>query len=85
MTSRQQQSCKHLSKGDIWGREEGGKRERERTTPTMVQRSKLFFGHVLDFLPGTRTLLGTPGIATRNKKLLGAKGIATRSKDAIRA
>ena len=26
----------------------------------------------------TRTLLGAPGIATRNKKLLGAPGIATR-------
>ena len=33
-------------------------------------------------LLGARTLLGAPGIATRNKKLLGAKGIATRSKDA---
>ena len=33
---------------------------------------------------GARTLLGAPGIATRNKKLLGAKGIAIRSKDATR-
>ena len=33
-----------------------------------------------DFDP--RTLLGAPGLTTRNKKLLGAKGIATRSKDA---
>ena len=31
-----------------------------------------------------RTLLGAPGLTTRNKKLLGAPGIATRSKDAIR-
>ena len=28
-------------------------------------------------LLGARTLLGAPGLATRNKKLLGAKGIAT--------
>ena len=33
-------------------------------------------------LLGARTLLGAPGLATRNKKLLGAPGIATRSKDA---
>ena len=31
---------------------------------------------------GARTLLGAPGLTTRNKKLLGAPGIATRSKDA---
>ena len=31
-----------------------------------------------------RTLLGSPGLTTRNKKLLGAPGIATRSKDATR-
>ena len=31
---------------------------------------------------GARTLLGAPGIATRNKKLLGAPGLTTRSKDA---
>ena len=30
-----------------------------------------------------RTLLGAPGLTTRNKKLLGAPGMATRSKDAI--
>ena len=30
-----------------------------------------------------RTLLGAPGLTTRNKKLPGAPGIATRSKDAI--
>ena len=28
-----------------------------------------------------RTLLGAPGLTTRNEKLLGAKGIATRSKE----
>ena len=28
-------------------------------------------------LLGARTLLGAPGLTTRNKKLLGAKGIAT--------
>ena len=33
---------------------------------------------------GARTLLGTKGIATRNKKLLGAPGLTTRSKDATR-
>ena len=38
---------------------------------------------LLGMLPlGARTLLGAPGLTTRNKKLLGAKGIATRSKDA---
>ena len=31
-----------------------------------------------------RTLLGAPGLTTRNEKLLGTKGIATRSKDATR-
>ena len=31
-----------------------------------------------------RTLLGAPGIATRNKKLLGAPGLTTRSKDAAK-
>ena len=31
-------------------------------------------------LLGARTLLGAPGIATRNKKLLGAPGRTTRSK-----
>ena len=31
-------------------------------------------------LLGARTLLGAPGLTTRNKKLLGAPGIATRSK-----
>ena len=31
-----------------------------------------------------RTLLGAPGLTTRNKKLLGAPGIATSSKDATR-
>ena len=30
---------------------------------------------------GARTLLGAPGIATRNKKLLGAPGLTTRNKD----
>ena len=35
-------------------------------------------------LLGARTLLGTPGLTTRNKKLLVPKGIATRSKDATR-
>ena len=35
-----------------------------------------------DTLLGTRTLLATKGIATRNKKLLGAPGHTTRSKDA---
>ena len=30
------------------------------------------------------TLLGAPGVATRNKKLLGAPGLTTRSKDATR-
>ena len=35
-------------------------------------------------LLGARTLLGAPGLTTRNKKLLGAPGIATRSKDATR-
>ena len=29
-----------------------------------------------------RTLLGAPGITTRNKKLLGAPGLTNRSKDA---
>ena len=33
---------------------------------------------------GARTLLGAPGIATRNKKLLRAPGLTTRSKDATR-
>ena len=33
---------------------------------------------------GAKTLLGAPGLTTRNKKLLGAPGIATRSKDATR-
>ena len=36
-------------------------------------------------LLGARTLLGAPGLTTRNKKLLGAPGIATRSKDATRS
>ena len=35
-------------------------------------------------LLGARTLLGAPGLTTRNKKLLGAPGIATKSKDASR-
>ena len=35
-------------------------------------------------LLGAKTLLGAPGLTTRNKKLLGTKGIATRSKDATR-
>ena len=35
-------------------------------------------------LRSKRTLLGVPGLTTRNKKLLGTKGIATRSKDATR-
>ena len=39
------------------------------------------FCRPMDLHLGARTLLGAPGIATRNKKLLGAKGIATRSKD----
>ena len=30
------------------------------------------------------TLLGSPGLATRNKKLLGAPGRTTRNKDASR-
>ena len=33
-------------------------------------------------LRGARTLLGAPGLTTRNNKLLGAPGIATRNKDA---
>ena len=36
-------------------------------------------------LLGARTLLGAPGLTTRNKKLLGAPGSATRSKDATRS
>ena len=32
-------------------------------------------------LLGTWTLLGAPGLTSRNKKLLGTKGIAARSKD----
>ena len=36
-------------------------------------------------LLGARTLLGAPGLTTRNKKLLGGPGIATRSRDATRA
>ena len=35
-------------------------------------------------LLGARTLLGAPGLTTRNKNLVGAPGIASRSKDAIR-
>ena len=35
-------------------------------------------------LLGARTLLGAPGLTTRNKRLLGAPGIATSSKDASR-
>ena len=34
---------------------------------------------------GARTLLGAPGLTTRNKKLLSTKGIATSSKDATRS
>ena len=34
---------------------------------------------------GARTLVGAPGIATKNKKLLGAPGLTTRSKDATRS
>ena len=37
-------------------------------------------GCLLAVLLGARTLLGAPGLTTRNKKLLGAKGIATRNK-----
>ena len=33
---------------------------------------------------GARTLLGAPGLTTRNKKLLGAPGRTTRSKNATR-
>ena len=40
--------------------------------------------HGMPSLLGARTLLGAPGLTTRNNKLLGAKGIATRSKDATR-
>ena len=40
--------------------------------------------NVKESLLKARTLLGAPGIATRNKKLLGAPGIVTRSKDATR-
>ena len=38
-------------------------------------------GHIVTraSLLGARTLLGPPGLTTRNKKLLGTKGIATRS------
>ena len=36
-------------------------------------------------LLGARTLLGAPGHTTRSKKLLGTKGIATRNKEAARS
>ena len=39
---------------------------------------------LLALLLGARMLLGTKGIATRNKKLLGAPVLTTRSKDATR-
>ena len=45
-------------------------------------KSHVLEGDVCDAIP--RTLLGAPGLTTRNKKLLGTKGIATRSKDASR-
>ena len=38
---------------------------------------------VLNIILGARTLLGAPGIATRNKKL-GAPGLTARSEDATR-
>ena len=39
---------------------------------------------LLALLLGAMTLLGTKGIATRNKELLGAPVLTTRSKDATR-
>ena len=49
---------------------------------TTAQRSNTLYT-IRPLLLGARTLLGAPGLTTRNKKLLGAFGIATRSKDAI--
>ena len=42
-------------------------------------------GPVHGVLLGARTLLGAPGLTTRNKKLLGAPGIVTRSMESSRA
>ena len=50
------------------------------STPSCDQRCGSL-QRLLALLLGTRTLLGAPGLTTRNKKLLGTKGIAIRSKD----
>ena len=49
-----------------------------------ISRHKSYQG-LLPLLLGARTLLGAPGIATRNKKLLGAPALTTRNKKLLGA